>query len=48
MKGIDINNASYKFIRNVEIFNKGSEGVFIRGNSSHNLFQNCFIHKTGS
>ena len=48
MKAIDINNANYNIIRNVEIFNTGASGVLIRGSSSHNLFQNCFIHNTGT
>ena len=47
-RGLEINNASYNIIRNVEIFKTGSEGVLIRGTSTHNLFQNCFIHNTGT
>ena len=48
LKGIDINYANHNIIRNVEIFNVGSQGVLIRGSSSHNLFLNCYIHNTGS
>ena len=47
-RGLEINNASYNIIRNVEIFKTGSEGVLIRGTSTYNLFQNCFIHNTGT
>ena len=47
-KGIDIDYANHNIIRNVEIFSLGSQGVLIRGSSSHNLFQNCYIHNTGS
>ena len=47
-KAIDIDSGSYNIVRNVEIFSVGSQGVLIRGSSSHNLFQNCYIHQTGS
>ena len=46
-KAIDIDYGSNNTVRNVEIFNVGSQGVLIRGSSSHNIFQNCYIHHTG-
>ena len=48
LKGIDINYANHNIIRNVEIYSIGAQGVLIRGSSSYNLFQNCYIHNTGS
>ena len=46
-KGIVLENASYNIIRNVEIFSIGAQGILLKDGSSHNLFQNCYIHNTG-
>ena len=47
-KAIVLENANYNIIRNVEIFSIGSHAINIRGGSSHNLFQNCYIHNIGA
>ena len=47
-KGIVFENAKYNTIRNVEIFNVGAQAILIRGSSSYNLFENCYIHNTGA
>ena len=45
---IVLENTNYNIIRNVEIYGLGSEGIRTTGGSSHNLFQNCYIHSTGN
>ena len=47
-QAIVLDNASYNIIRNVEMFSLGSQAVLIRYGSSYNLFQNCYIHNTGT
>ena len=47
-KGIVLEHANYNIFRNVEVFRISFHAVNIRDGSSHNLFQNCYIHNTGS
>ena len=46
-RGILMEHSSYSIIRNVEIYSIGSTAIIVRDGSSHNLFQNCYIHDTG-
>jgi hypothetical protein len=46
-KAIVLEHSNHNIFRNVEIFSAGSHAINIRDGSSHNLFQNCYIHDTG-
>ena len=47
-KAIVLENANNNVFRNVEIFSVGAGAINIRHGSSYNLFQNCYIHNTGT
>ena len=47
-KAIVLENANNNVFRNVEIFSVGAGAIIIRHGSSYNLFQNCYIHNTGT
>lgn len=46
--GIKLDNANNNIFRNIEIYSTGSTAVYLRADSSYNLFQNCYIHGTGN
>ena len=47
-QGIILDNANNNTFSNIEIYSVGSLAVYLRANSSYNLFQNCYIHGTGN